>query len=154
MSDQELTADETRSERYLAVKAVMMPRDTSPHGTIFGGVILSYIDQAGVVGALHEILRRGWPETALVTVAMKSIEFHRPVWVGDFVSFYTRVMRIGTTSITVHVSVETERHGETIQLTEAEVSFVAVAGKPPDWQPVPLRGRQPPAGPRPGPRRS
>jgi acyl-CoA thioesterase YciA len=152
MSEQDLAAEAGMGERYLAVKAVMMPRDTSPHGTIFGGVILSYIDQAGVVGALHEIRRRGWPEAALVTVAMKSIEFHRPVWVGDFVSFYTRVRDIGTTSITVHVSVETERHGELVRLTEAEVSFVAVAGEPPDWRPVPLRGTQPPPAPRPGPR--
>jgi acyl-CoA thioesterase YciA len=114
------------SERFLAVKAVMMPRDTNPFGTIFGGVLLSYIDQAGVVGA-HDLIReRGWPAPTLVTVAMNAVEFHQPVFVGDVVSFWTRVVRIGRTSIAVHVTVETDRTGQTIRLTEAEVVYVAV----------------------------
>ena len=58
------------TERYLAVKVVMMPRDTNAVGTIFGGVLLSYIDQAGAVGAVSEIRKQGWPPPALVTVAM------------------------------------------------------------------------------------
>src|SRR5262245_61227638 len=91
---------------YLAVKAVMMPRDTNPVGTIFGGVVLSYIDQAGAVGALHEIQQAGWPRHVIVTVALNTVEFHQPVFVGDIVSFWTRVLRVGTTSITIHVSVE------------------------------------------------
>ena len=65
--------------------------------------------------------------------------FHRPVWVGDIVSFYTRVVRIGRTSITMHVSVETERDDATVQLTEAEVTYVAVAGSQPAQHTVPLR---------------
>jgi acyl-CoA thioesterase YciA len=117
------------TERYLAVKVVMMPRDTNPVGTIFGGVLLSYIDQAGVVGA-HEVIRdRGWPAPTLVTVAMNGVEFHQPVFVGDVVSFWTRVVRIGRTSIAVHVAVETDRQGQTIALTEAEVVYVAVDSK-------------------------
>ena len=55
-------ADTPPSDRHLAIKVVMMPRDTNPYGTIFGGVILSYIDQAGAVGAHHEIRRAGWPD--------------------------------------------------------------------------------------------
>ncbi|MCI0359941.1 MAG: acyl-CoA thioesterase [Planctomycetaceae bacterium] len=114
------------SERFLAIKVVMMPRDTNPVGTIFGGVLLSGIDQAGVVGA-HDVIRReGWPAPTLVTVAMNGVEFHQPVFVGDVVSFWTRVMRMGRTSITVHVAVETNRQGQTIRLTEAEVVYVAV----------------------------
>jgi acyl-CoA thioesterase YciA len=114
------------SERFLAVKVVMMPRDTNPVGTIFGGVLLSYIDQAGVIGA-HDVIRdRGWPAPTLVTVAMNGVEFHQPVFVGDVVSFWTRVVRIGRTSIAVHVSVETDRKRQTLQLTEAEVVYVAV----------------------------
>ena len=114
------------SERFLAVKVVMMPRDTNPVGTIFGGVLLSYIDQAGVVGA-HDLIRdRQWPAPTLVTVAMNAVEFHQPVFVGDVVSFWTRVVRIGRTSIAVHVTVETDRTGQTIRLTEAEVVYVAV----------------------------
>jgi acyl-CoA thioesterase YciA len=125
---------------YLAVKAVMMPRDTNAVGTIFGGVLLSYIDQAGVVGALHEIQQQGWPRQVLVTVAMNTVEFHQPVFVGDVVSFWTRVLRIGTTSITVHVSVEAERNGHVVRLTEAETVFVAIDPTTPDRQPRPIRG--------------
>jgi acyl-CoA thioesterase YciA len=114
------------NERYLAVKVVMMPRDTNPYGTIFGGVVLSYIDQAGAIGAQHAIRRAGWPDHPIVTVGMKSVEFHRPVFVGDTVSFWTTVVRVGKTSITMHVTVEADRQGEAVQLTEAEVTYVAV----------------------------
>ena len=113
-------------KRLLAVKVVMMPRDTNPVGTIFGGVLLSYIDQAGVVGAQDLIRDRHWSAPTLVTVAMNGVEFHQPVFVGDVVSFWTRVLRIGRTSITVHVAVETDRAGQTISLTKAEVVYVAV----------------------------
>jgi acyl-CoA thioesterase YciA len=127
-------------ERYLAVKVVMMPRDTNPYGTIFGGVILSHIDQAGAVGAQHEIRRAGWPDQPIVSVAMKSVEFHRPIFVGDIVSFWTNVIRVGRTSITMHVAVEADRHGEAVQLTEAEVTYVAVDLKDGDRRPVSIRG--------------
>jgi len=128
------------NEHYLAVKALMMPRDTNPHGTIFGGVLLSYIDQAGAVGGRHAIRRSGWPDRPLVTVAMKSVEFHQPVFVGDSVSFFTRVVRIGRTSITIHVSVEADRNGEKVQLTEAEVTYVAIELGDEGRRPVSIRG--------------
>ena len=124
---------------YLALKAVMLPKDTNQYGTIFGGVLLSYIDQAGAVGADHEIRRQGWPATPLVTVAMNAVEFHQAVFVGDTVSFYTAIERIGTTSITVHVKVETDRGTGPVILTEADVTYVAVdlaAGR----RPRPLHG--------------
>jgi acyl-CoA thioesterase YciA len=143
------TAD--AAERYLALKTVMLPRDTNPHGTIFGGVILSYIDLAGAVGAHHEVRRRNWPDQALVTVGMQSIEFHCPVWVGDVVSFTTRVLRIGRTSLTIQVSVDTDRDGTAVHLTDAEVTYVSVSGPPQDQRPVPIRGETitlPHAGPR------
>jgi len=114
------------TEPHLALKAVMMPYDTNPVGTVFGGVLLSYIDQAGVVGAVHEIAAQGWPRQPLVTVAMNAVEFHQPVYVGDVVSFWSRVVRVGTTSITVHVSVEADRNGQAVRLTEAEVVYVAI----------------------------
>ncbi len=128
-------------EPHLALKAAMMPRDTNPHGTIFGGVILSQIDLAGAVGAYHAIRCAGWPEQLLVTVGMKSIEFHRPVFVGDVVSFFTRVLRVGNTSITMHVSVEADRGGESAKLTEAEVTYVAIEGEQEPRRPVPIRGK-------------
>lgn len=127
-------------ERYLALKAMMMPRDTNQHGTIFGGVLLSYLDQAGAVGARHAVASQGWPVQPLVTVAVKSVEFHQPVWVGDVLSFWTAVARIGTTSITMRVTVETERHGDTARLTEAEVTYVAVNLADGQRRPAPIRG--------------
>jgi acyl-CoA thioesterase YciA len=125
------------SEAYLAIKVVMMPRDTNPQGTIFGGVMLSYIDQAGAIGAHKEISRAGGRAASLVTVAMNKVEFHHPVLVGDVVSFLTRLVRVGRTSITMHVSVETEREGATLQVTQAEVVYVAVG---PERRPIPIFG--------------
>ena len=75
-----------------AIRVLMMPRDTNAHGTIFGGVILSYIDQAGAI----EARRQGC--NLIVTVSMDKIVFHQPVQVGDLVSFWTETKRIGTTS--------------------------------------------------------
>lgn len=128
------------TSRYLALKAVMMPRDTNPHGTIFGGVLLSFIDQAGAVGALHEIRRSGWPEQPIVTVAMNRVEFHEPVFVGDVVSFWTHVAKVGTTSLTIHVDVEADRDGQPVKLTEADVVYVAVELLGGTRRPVPIRG--------------
>ena len=85
--------------REPSIRVIMMPKDTNAHGTIFGGVILSYIDQAGAV----EAKRHG--ANFLVTVAMREVVFHEPVNVGDLVSFYTRLVKIGRTSITVSVEV-------------------------------------------------
>lgn len=107
-----------------AIRITLMPRDTNPQGTIFGGIILSYIDIAGAV----EAHRRTGIER-FVTVAMREVVFHQPVFVGDLVSFYAETKRIGNTSITIDVVVEAERYGgtsETIKVTEAEVIYVAV----------------------------
>lgn len=109
-----------------AIRVMMMPRDTNALGTIFGGLILSFIDQAGAVEA-HR-----FTDGRLLTVAMNQVEFHDPVFVGDLVSFYADVIRIGTTSITVKVVVESERRlrgGGTVTVTEAEVVYVHVDGQ-------------------------
>ncbi|GIW81700.1 MAG: acyl-CoA thioesterase [Gemmatales bacterium] len=127
------------NERYLALKAVMMPRDTNVYGTIFGGVILSYIDQAAAVGARYAIRRAGWSDKPLVTVAMNQVEFHEPVFVGETVSFWTQVERLGRTSITMHVMVEGERAGQAVRLTEAQVTYVAVELAGEQRRPVPIR---------------
>jgi acyl-CoA thioesterase YciA len=108
-----------------AIRITLLPRDTNPQGTIFGGIILSYIDIAGAV----EAHRRTQIER-FVTVAMREVVFHEPVFVGDLVSFYAKTIRVGTTSITIRVVVEAERYGgtseERIKVTEAEVIYVAV----------------------------
>jgi acyl-CoA thioesterase YciA len=124
------------SEPYLAIQVVMMPRDTNPLGSIFGGVILSYIDQAGAIGARREVHRAGGGMPFLVTVAVNRVEFHQPVLVGDVVRFLTRLVRIGRTSITMQVSVEAERTDEVLQVTEAEIVYVGI--NPADRQPTPL----------------
>ncbi len=105
----------------------MMPRDTNAHGTVFGGVILSYIDVAGGVEAV-----RHTKHERFVTVAMKEVLFHEPVFIGDLVSFYATATRVGSTSITIHVDVEAERfghHGETVRVTSADITFVAINEK-------------------------
>jgi acyl-CoA thioesterase YciA len=127
-------------QRYLAVKVAMMPRDTNPYGTIFGGVILSYIDQAGAIGARYEIQSKGFLTQPLVTVAMEGVEFHDPVFVGDTVSFWTVLRRIGTTSITMHISVEAERDGKSRLLTQAEVTYVSVELRGDERRPVSIHG--------------
>lgn len=101
----------------------MMPRDTNAMGTIFGGIILSYIDLAGAVEA------RRTTSQVIVTVAMREVVFHAPVFVGDLVTFYTETVRVGRTSITAKVSVEAcarDGAGDTRLVTEAEVVYVAV----------------------------
>ncbi len=128
----------TVSEPYLAIQVVMMPRDTNPHGTIFGGVILSYLDQAGAIGARREVSRAGGPLPFLVTAAMNKVEFHHPVLVGDVVRFLTRLVRMGRTSITVQVMVEVERGDQVIQVTEAEVVYVGIDPDSPERRPAPL----------------
>ena len=128
------------AEDYLAIQVIMMPRDTNPHGTIFGGVILSYIDQAGAIGGRREVARAGGKLPVLVTVAINRVEFTKPVLVGDVVRFLTHVVRMGRTSITMHVRVEVERGKEVLQVTEAEVVYVAIDPSSPDRRPVPLLG--------------
>jgi len=123
---------------YLAIQVVMMPRDTNPHGTIFGGVILSYLDQAGAIGGRHEIAKAGGPPPFLATVAMNRVEFLQPVLVGDVVKFWTRLIRMGRTSITMQVQVEAERNQEVLQVTTAEVVYVGVDLNTKDRRPTPL----------------
>jgi acyl-CoA thioesterase YciA len=128
------------SEPYLAIQVVMMPRDTNPHGTIFGGVILSYIDQAGAIGARRQVVKAGGKLPVLVTVAVNRVEFHQPVLVGDVVRFLTRLVKIGRTSITMQVCVEAERDGQVLPVTEAEVVYVGVDAATTERRPVTLLG--------------
>jgi acyl-CoA thioesterase YciA len=111
-------------KRDPAIRITLLPRDTNSAGTIFGGVILSYIDMAGAIEAHRHT---GMPR--FVTVAMREVIFHKPVFVGDLVSFYAETVSVGKTSITIRVIVETERVGSTtevLRVTEAEVVYVAV----------------------------
>jgi len=124
------------ADPYLAIQVVMMPRDTNPLGSIFGGVILSYIDQAGAIGARRDVVQAGGARPFLVTVAVNRVEFTQPVLVGDVVRFLTRLVRLGKTSITMQVAVEVERDGQLLQVTEAELVYVGI--DPATRKPVPL----------------
>jgi acyl-CoA thioesterase YciA len=122
------------SERIPAIKVLLLPKDTNAYGTIFGGVILSHIDLASAVEARKIAPRR------YVTKAMREVEFHEPVFLGDIVNFFTETLRVGRTSVTVKVTVEVERWGsgtgERRKVTEAEVVLVAVDGS---GRPTPIR---------------
>ena len=129
------------SDRVPAIRVLLLPKDTNAYGTIFGGVILSHIDLASAIEA-----RKIAPHH-YVTKAMREVEFHEPVYLGDIVSFYTETVRVGRTSVTVRVLVEAERwgqvpiggiggHGEVVKVTEAEVVLVALG---PDARPMPVR---------------
>ena len=106
-----------------AIRVMMMPRDTNAHGTIFGGVILSHLDQAGAIEARKLGCGR------VVTVAMDRVEFKQPVFVGDVLSFYTELVSVGRTSIHVRVSVEADRWDsphQRVPVTSADIVYVCV----------------------------
>jgi acyl-CoA thioesterase YciA len=127
-----------KSERFPAIRITMLPKDTNAYGTIFGGVILSYLDLAGGIEARRQSSKK------FVTKAMREVIFVAPVHLGDLVTFYTRTVRIGKTSICVDVEVEAERLGlggtkEIVRVTEAEVVYVAVDER---GRPTMVKGRR------------
>jgi len=117
------------SERELVLRVIPMPADANANGDIFGGWIMAQVDLAASV--LPTRLTRG----RVTTVAVKEFIFKQPVSVGDLLSFYSRVLRIGRTSITLQVEVFAERNPENpevVKVTDAELTFVAIdeQGKP------------------------
>jgi acyl-CoA thioesterase YciA len=108
------------------LRVVPMPADANQHGDIFGGWIMSQVDVAGgVVAARHA---RG----RVVTVAVNAFQFKEPVFIGDVVSFFAEVTRVGNTSITVSVEVYAQRNPadvETVKVTEATLTYVATDAK-------------------------
>ncbi len=110
-------------DKQPAIRVAAMPADTNSAGTIFGGWIMSQVDIAGSIIALERARGR------VVTVAVNSFEFHQPVFVGDLISCYAEVIKVGRTSITVKVEVYAQRNPgnpETIKVTEAELTYVAL----------------------------
>ena len=115
-----------------AIRVVMMPRETNAEGTIFGGVILSLMDQAAYIEAMRQAHHR------YVTVSFKEVEFKKPVYVGDVLSLYGETKRIGRTSLTIQVRVCARRRSDpdqNVEVTEGEVVFVSVDE---GGQPVPV----------------
>ena len=112
------------------LRMVPMPADANQSGDIFGGWIMAQVDIAGSIPAMR--LAKG----RVATVAVNSFQFKQPVLVGDVIRFLTRPVRWGHTSITMHIQVEVERGMEVLQVTEAEVVYVAVDAH--DRKPMPL----------------
>lgn len=119
-------AENAVNYRDPAIRVVLLPKDTNSRGTIFGGIILSHLDIAGGVAVGQLTNQR------TVTVAMNEVVFKQPVLVGDVVSFYTSITKVGHTSVTVHVDVEVDRFDEQIVVTHADLTYVCVddAGRP------------------------
>ena len=109
-------------EREPVLRVVPMPADANPTGDIFGGWIMSQVDIAGSIPALRRAKGR------IATVAVNSFTFKQPVLIGDLVSFYADIVRLGRTSITVDVEVYAERRtlNEVVKVTEATLTYVAV----------------------------
>ena len=131
MSKTKSPAKDVRRDPTLRV--TLMPRDTNRHGTIFGGIILSHVDLAGAIEA-----RKTCGPLNFVTVALDHVVFHKPVFLGDLVSLYTKTVKVGKTSVKTRVIVEAQRmdSGETVRVTEADVVYVAVDE---NWKPIPVR---------------
>jgi acyl-CoA thioesterase YciA len=117
------------------LRIIPMPADTNAHGTIFGGWVMAQVDLAGSVPAVERA------QGPVVTVAVNSFRFHEPVFVGDLVSFYARVIKVGRTSITIDVEVYSQRgrdgRNEAVKVTEAQLTYVAIDQ---DRKPRPVPG--------------
>lgn len=116
------------------LRIVPMPADTNAHGTIFGGWVMAQVDIAGSIPAWDRA------QGPVVTIAVNSFVFREPVFVGDLVSFYARVLKVGRTSITVDVEVFSQRgrsRREVVKVTEAQLTYVAVDER---RQPRPVPG--------------
>jgi acyl-CoA thioesterase YciA len=114
------------------LRMVPMPADANQHGDIFGGWIMAQVDVAGGVLAARHARGR------VVTVAVNEFQFKQPVFIGDVLSFYCEIVRVGNTSITINVEVYAQRNPsdvETVKVTEATLTYVAMS---PDRRPRPV----------------
>lgn len=126
-------AEPSRADGWqLALRSLTSPKDANHQGSVFGGVILSLIDQAGYVEARRHGRHR-W-----VTVAIEAVEFHQPVRLGDALTLWTRTTRGGRTSVTVEVRVDAERYatGDHVHVTAARMTLVATDAS---GSPIPFR---------------
>lgn len=123
-----MTDEAGDARREPALRTLAMPADANPNGDIFGGWVLAQMDLAGAVPAAHHAKGR------IATVAVDAMRFHRPIFVGDLVSCYSRIVKIGTTSMSVHVETFAERRldGSEVKVTEGTFVYVAIdeEGKP------------------------
>lgn len=110
-------------DKHCTLRVVPMPADLNQHGDVFGGWVMAQVDVAGAIPAMRRARGR------VATVSVNSFLFKQPVSVGDIVSLYADIVRIGTTSITVKVEVYAERNYTApiiVKVTEAELTYVAI----------------------------
>ena len=118
-----------KKDKIPSIQAVAMPADTNPSGDIFGGWVLSQMDLAG------SVLARQITKKRVTTVAVDKMRFHKPIMVGDIVSFYTEVNKIGTTSITIDITTLVTRKNnilgkdQAIMVTEGKFVYVSIDSK-------------------------
>lgn len=123
------------TDREPVIRIIPMPKDTNPNGDIFGGWIMSHVDLAGSIVAAARIRGR------MATVAVNQFTFKHPVYVGDLVSIYGRVERVGNTSLTIYAEVYVQRStigpfsGEVVRVTDASLTYVALDE---DGRPTPI----------------
>jgi acyl-CoA thioesterase YciA len=113
----------TLPDRQPTLRVAAMPSDANYTGDIFGGWLMGQVDVAGSIPAVHRARGR------VATVAVNSFVFKAPIFVGDVVSFYAQIVKVGTTSITVDVEVYVQRDPENptcVKVTEATLTYVAV----------------------------
>ena len=106
----------------LSIRTIAMPGDTNPAGHIFGGWVLSQMDMAGAIHA------GSLTRTRVVTIAVDSMKFHKPIHIGDEVSCYTSVELTGKTSLSIHIEtwVRRERHGSPLMVTAGHFTYVSI----------------------------
>jgi acyl-CoA thioesterase YciA len=124
--------DEMPLDKQPSIRVMAMPADANSAGDIFGGWIMSQVDVAGSVVAHRYVRGR------VVTVAVNSFAFHQPVFIGDLISCYAEVVKVGNTSITIEVTVFAERYREEkpVKVTQAVLTYVAVDEK---RRPTPIK---------------
>ncbi len=123
MTDAAISSPEPSPDHELVLRVTPMPADVNANGDVFGGWVMAQVDIAG--GVLSARRARG----RVVTVAVNSFLFRQPVSVGDVLSFYGRVQRVGRTSIEVHIDVIAERDPSApvrVRVTEATLTYVAI----------------------------
>ncbi len=127
-----MNSEEASPRGGLTIRTIAMPADTNANGDIFGGWVISRMDQAGGIAAVERSRGRA------VTIAIEAMTFHRPMKVGDVLEVYTEIGRIGRTSMKIHIEAWSQRFmtHQRDKVTDGTFTFVAVddAGRP---RPIP-----------------
>jgi acyl-CoA thioesterase YciA len=126
MPSLKMAPDRISDDRELVLRVMPMPADVNGNGDIFGGWVMAQVDVAGAV--LPYRIAKG----RIATVAVNQFIFKQPVSLGDLLSFYAKVTRIGSTSVSVHVDVFAERNPvnwQVVKVTEADLTYVAIDGE-------------------------